>query len=308
VIPPGYVARRFLLLVPVLLGVSLVVFGALRLIPGDPARLLAGDDATEDVVDSLRRRFGLDRPLPVQYVLWLSHVITGDLGRSFKSGRAVTTEIAARYGHTVALTIVSVLLAGLVGIPAGLLAASRRGRGADRATMLLALFGVCVPAFWLGLMLQLLLSVQLGWLPTAGAGTWRHLVAPSLTLAAFAVANFTRVTRASVLEVLDQDYVRTARSKGLAERRTLFLHALRNALLPVVTVVGVEFGHLMAGTVVAETVFGYPGIGRFLVQSILSRDYPAVQGVVLLIAVSYVLVNLVVDLAYAALDPRVSYR
>jgi ABC-type dipeptide/oligopeptide/nickel transport system permease component len=308
VIPPGYVARRLLLLLPVLLGVSLVVFGALRLIPGDPARLLAGDDATEDVVESLRRRFGLDRPLPVQYAFWLGHVVAGDLGRSFKSGRPVTTEIAARYGHTVALTLVSVLLAGLVGVPAGLLAASRHGRAADRATMLLALFGVCVPAFWLGLMLQLLLSVQLGWLPTAGAGTWRHLVAPSLTLAAFAVANFTRVTRASVLEVLDQDYVRTARSKGLAERRTLFLHALRSALLPVVTVVGVEFGHLMAGTVVAETVFGYPGIGRFLVQSILSRDYPAVQGVVLLIAVSYVVVNLVVDLAYAALDPRVSYR
>jgi ABC-type dipeptide/oligopeptide/nickel transport system permease component len=308
VIPPGYVARRVLLLVPVLLGVSLVVFGALRLIPGDPARLLAGDDATEDVVESLRRRFGLDRPLATQYALWLGRVATGDLGRSFKSGRPVTAEIAARYGHTVALTLVSVVLAALTGIPAGLLAASRRGRGADRATMLLALLGVCVPAFWLGLMLQLLLSVQLGWLPTAGAGTWQHLVAPSLTLAAFAVANFTRVTRASVLEVLDQDYVRTARGKGLAERRTLFLHALRNALLPVVTVVGVEFGHLMAGTVVAETVFGYPGIGRFLVQSILSRDYPAVQGVVLLIAVSYVLVNLAVDLAYAALDPRVSYR
>jgi peptide/nickel transport system permease protein len=307
-IPPGYVARRLLLLVPVLVGVSLVVFGALRLIPGDPARLLAGDEATEDVVESLRQRFGLDRPLPVQYGLWVGHVLAGNLGTSFKSGRPVTAEIAARYGHTVVLTVVSVLLAVLVGIPAGLVAASRHGHLTDRTTMIAALLGICIPGFWLGVMLQLLFSVQLGWLPTTGAGTWRHLVAPSLTLAAFAVANFTRVTRASVLEVLSQDYVRTARSKGLAEPRTLFLHALRNALLPVVTVVGVEFGHLMAGTVIAETVFGYPGIGRFLVQSILSRDYPAVQGVVLVIAVSYVLVNLLVDLAYAALDPRVSYR
>jgi len=307
-IPPGYVGRRLLLLLPVLFGVSVVVFGALRLVPGDPARLLAGDDATEAVVESLRRRFGLDRPLPVQYAAWLGHVATGDLGRSFKSGRPVTVEIRDRYGHTAALTVASVVLAVVIGVPAGLLAARRRGRPLDRTTMLVALFGICVPGFWLGVMLQLLFSVRLGWLPAAGSGSWQHLVAPSLTLAAFAVANFTRVTRASILEVLTLDYVRTARAKGLSEGRTLFWHALRNALLPVVTVVGVEFGHLMAGTVIAETVFGYPGIGRFLVQSILSRDYPAVQGVVLVIAVSYVIVNLLVDLAYAVLDPRVSYR
>ena len=307
-IAPGYVASRLLLLVPVLFGVSLVVFGALRFVPGDPARILAGDDATEEVVEALRQRFGLDRPLPVQYAVWLGRVVTGDLGISFKTGRPVTVEIAARYGHTATLTLVSVLLAVMIGIPAGLAAASRRGRLADRTTMIVALVGICVPGFWLGVVLQLLFSVQLGWLPTAGAGTWRHLITPSLTLAAFAVANFTRVTRASMLEVLSQDYVRTARSKGLAEPRTLFQHALRNALLPVLTVVGVEFGHLMAGTVIAETVFAYPGIGRFLVQSILSRDYPAVQGVVLVIAVSYVVVNLVVDLLYTRLDPRVSYR
>jgi peptide/nickel transport system permease protein/oligopeptide transport system permease protein len=234
--------------------------------------------------------------------------VSGELGTSFKSGRPVAVEIRDRYGHTVVLTVVSVALAVAVGIPAGLAAASARGRAVDRVTMVLALVGICIPAFWLGLMLQLLFSVRLGWLPTAGAGSWHHVIAPSLTLAAFAVANFTRVTRTSMLEVLGQDYVRTARSKGLTERLTLFRHALRNALLPVVTVVGVEFGHLMAGTVIAETVFGYPGIGRFLVQSILSRDYPAVQGAVLVIAVSYVLVNLVVDLAYTVLDPRVSYR
>jgi ABC-type dipeptide/oligopeptide/nickel transport system permease component len=305
---PGYVVGRLLLLVPVLFGVSLVVFGALRLVPGDPARLLAGDEATEDVVESLRQRFGLDRPWPVQYAVWLGHVVSGELGTSFKSGRPVAVEIRDRYRHTLVLTVVSVALAVAVGIPAGLVAASARGRVVDRVTMVLALVGICIPAFWLGLMLQLLFSVRLGWLPTAGAGSWYHVIAPSLTLAAFAVANFTRVTRTSMLEVLSQDYVRTARSKGLAEPRTLFRHALRNALLPVVTVVGVEFGHLMAGTVIAETVFGYPGIGRFLVQSILSRDYPAVQGAVLVIAVSYVLVNLLVDLAYTVLDPRVSYR
>jgi len=307
-IPAGYLARRLLLLVPVLFGVSLVAFGALRLIPGDPARLLAGDDATEAVVESLRRRFGLDRPLPVQYAIWLGRVATGDLGPSFKSGRPVLLEIRDRYGHTVVLTLVSVLLAVVIGIPAGVIAARWRGQPVDRTTMLVALVGICVPGFWLGIMLQLLFSVRLGWLPAAGSGSWQHLVSPSLTLAAFAVANFARVTRASVLEVLDLDYVRTARAKGVGEGRTLFWHALRNALLPVVTVVGVEFGHLMAGTVIAETVFGYPGIGRFLVQSILSRDYPAVQGVVLVIAVSYVLVNLLVDLAYAVCDPRVSYR
>jgi ABC-type dipeptide/oligopeptide/nickel transport system permease component len=305
VIPPGYVARRLLLLLPVLLGVSLVVFGALRLIPGDPARLLAGDDATEDVVESLRRRFGLDRPLPVQYAFWLGHVVAGDLGRSFKSGRPVTTEIAARYGHTVALTLVSVLLAGLVGVPAGLLAASRHGRAADRATMLLALFGVCVPAFWLGLMLQLLLSVQLGWLPTAGAGTWRHLVAPSLTLAAFAVANFTRVTRASVLEVLDQDYVRTARSKGLSSRTISRRHVLRNALLPVVTTIGLQAGLLLSGAVLTETVFAWNGIGSYLFEAIGQRDYPVLQGYILFIALIYALINLAVDVAYGVIDPRV---
>ena len=304
----GVVARRLALLVPVLLGVSLVVFGALRLVPGDPARLLAGDDATEEVVQRLRARFGLDEPLPVQYAIWVGRFASGDLGTSFKSGRPVLEEIGARYGRTVVLTLASVLLAVAIGIPAGVIAASRHGRAPDRATMILALLGVCIPGFWLGVMLQLLFSVELGWLPTAGSGSWQHLVAPSLTLAAFAVANFSRVTRASVLEVLSQDYVRTARAKGLAERPTLYRHALRNALLPVVTVVGVEFGHLMAGTVITETVFAYPGIGRFLVQSILSRDYPAVQGVVLVIAVSYVLVNLVVDLLYTALDPRVSYR
>ena len=302
------VARRLALLVPVLLGVSLVVFGALRLVPGDPARLLAGDDATEEVVQRLRARFGLDEPLPVQYAIWVGRFASGDLGTSFKSGRPVLEEIGARYGRTVVLTLASVLLAVAIGIPAGVIAASRHGRAPDRVTMILALLGVCIPGFWLGVMLQLLFSVELGWLPTAGSGSWQHLVAPSLTLAAFAVANFSRVTRASVLEVLSQDYVRTARAKGLAERPTLYRHALRNALLPVVTVVGVEFGHLMAGTVITETVFAYPGIGRFLVQSILSRDYPAVQGVVLVIAVSYVLVNLVVDLLYTALDPRVSYR
>jgi ABC-type dipeptide/oligopeptide/nickel transport system permease component len=303
-----FIARRLLLLAPVLLGISLVVFGALRLVPGDPARVLAGTEATEEVVESLRARYGLDRPLPLQYAVWLGRALSGDLGISIKSGRPVLTEIGARYGNTLALAALSALLAVAVGVPIGVLAASRRGRLTDRVAMVLALVGVCVPAFWLGLVLQILLSVRLGLLPTTGAGSWQHLVAPSLTLAAFAVANFTRITRAAVLEVLSQDYVRTARAKGLAEPVVLRAHALRNALLPVVTVVGVEIGHLLAGAVVVETVFAYPGIGRFLVESIMSRDYPAVQAVVLAIAGSWVVVNLLVDVTYGVLDPRVSYR
>jgi peptide/nickel transport system permease protein len=303
-----FIARRLLLLAPVLLGISLVVFGALRLVPGDPARVLAGTEATEEVVESLRARYGLDRPLPLQYAVWLGRALSGDLGISIKSGRPVLAEIGARYGNTLALAALSALLAVAIGVPIGVLAASRRGRLTDRVAMVLALVGVCVPAFWLGLVLQILLSVRLGLLPTTGAGSWQHLVAPSLTLAAFAVANFTRITRAAVLEVLSQDYVRTARAKGLAEPVVLRAHALRNALLPVVTVVGVEIGHLLAGAVVVETVFAYPGIGRFLVESIMSRDYPAVQAVVLAIAGSWVVVNLLVDVTYGVLDPRVSYR
>jgi peptide/nickel transport system permease protein/oligopeptide transport system permease protein len=302
----AYLIRRVVLVLPVLVSISLVVFGALRLVPGDPARLLAGTDASEQDVVNLRARYGLDQPAPVQYASWLERVVTGDLGISIKSGRPVLSEIASRYGNTFILATISALVAVLVGVPAGVLAASRRARLADHLTMALALFGVCIPGFWLGLMLQLLLSVQLGWLPTTGAGSWQHLLAPSLTLAAFAVANFARVTRGSVLEVLDLDYIRTARAKGVPERLVLTAHALRNALLPVVTVVGVEFGQLMAGAVVVETVFAYPGIGRYLIDSILSRDYPAVQATVLVIASSWVVVNLGVDLLYGVLDPRVA--
>lgn len=303
-----YILRRVLLAVPVLLGISLIIFAALRLVPGDPARLMAGTDATEEVVQSLRIRYGLDQPLPVQYLLWLQHAVVGDLGSSIKTGRPVTSEIGARYGNTLVLAGISALLAVVVGIPLGVIAASRRGQVADRLTMILAMLGVCVPAFWLGLVLQIVLSVKLGVLPTTGAGSWQHLVAPSVTLAAFAVASFTRITRASVLEALSQDYIRTARAKGLSESTVMRLHALRNALLPVVTVVGVEIGHLLAGAVVVETVFAYPGIGRLLVDSIMSRDYPAVQAVILVITASWVLINLLVDVGYTVLDPRVSYQ
>ena len=303
-----YVLKRVVLALPVLVGVSVVVFVAIRLIPGDPAQLMAGQAATQEVVQQIRQSLGLDQPLPVQYLYFLRNVVRGDLGRSLFNGAPVVEELAQRFPRTVRLALASMAVASLIGIPAGILAATRRSTWVDTAVMLVALAGVSVPVFWLGLNLILLFSVRLQWLPSFGYETWRHLVLPSLTLGAASAAIVARMTRSAMLEVLGQDYVRTARAKGLAERVVVNRHALRNALIPVVTVLGLQLGTLLSGAVLTETVFAWPGIGRLLVEAVLARDYPIIQGATLLIAATFVVLNVAVDVLYGLLDPRIRYE
>jgi ABC-type dipeptide/oligopeptide/nickel transport system permease component len=303
-----YVLKRAVLALPVLVGVSVVVFVAIRLIPGDPAQLMAGQAATQEVVQQIRQSLGLDQPLPVQYLYFLRNVVRGDLGRSLFNGAPVVEELAQRFPRTVRLALASMAVASLIGIPAGILAATRRSTWVDTAVMLVALAGVSVPVFWLGLNLILLFSVRLQWLPSFGYETWQHLVLPSLTLGAASTAVVARMTRSAMLEVLGQDYVRTARAKGLAERVVVSRHALRNALIPVVTVLGLQLGTLLSGAVLTETVFAWPGIGRLLVEAVLARDYPIIQGATLLIAATFVVLNVAVDVLYGLLDPRIRYE
>jgi peptide/nickel transport system permease protein len=302
-----YVLRRLVLAVPTLLGVTVVVFALIRVIPGDPARLVLGLQASEAEVQRLRSELGLDRPLPVQYARFLARLIRGDLGRSIATGEPVAREIASRFGPTLQLAVASTVLATLAGVSAGVLSATRVYSWVDYVAMGVALFGVSLPVFWLGLMLILLFAVHLRWLPAGGYGTLAHLVLPTVTLAAFSVAIVARMTRSSMLEVLHQDYVRTAWAKGLTARAVVLHHALRNALIPVITVIGLQFGALLGGAILTETVFAWPGMGRLLVGAIVARDYPVVQGVVLVFAGLFTLVNLAVDLLYAYVDPRIHY-
>ncbi|APD08894.1 MULTISPECIES: nickel ABC transporter permease [Thermus] len=302
-----YALRRLLIAVPTLFGVVLLVFLMVRLAPGDPAVLLAGEFATPETLEAIRARYGLDKSLPEQFAIYLGALLQGDLGESARSRRPVLLELRTYFPNTVELASAAILVALLSGIPLGILAALRPGSGLDLFVMVLALLGVSMPVFWFGLLAILIFSVELGWFPVAGKGTLAHLVLPAITLGVNATALLARMTRGTLLEVLSQDYIRTARAKGLAERVVIFKHALRNALIPVVTVAGLEFGSLLAGAVITETIFAWPGIGQLLVGSILARDYPVVQGAVLLVAVSFILVNLLVDLLYAWIDPRVRY-
>ncbi|MDP2625654.1 MAG: ABC transporter permease [Candidatus Rokubacteria bacterium] len=300
-----FALRRLLLAAPVFAGVSLAVFLMIHLIPGDPARLYAGLEASQEDVEGVRRALGLHEPLPVQYGRFLGRFVTGDLGRSLKTGRPVAEEIAARYGSTVLLASLAIASAIVLGSATGVVAAVWRRTAVDQAALLASLLGLSLPSFFLGLVLMLLFSVQLGWLPLAGNATWRHAVLPAVTLALPAAAVISRMVRGSLVEVLEQDYIRTARSKGLTEWVVVNSHAVRNALIPVVTVVGLQLGYLLGGAVVTETVFSWPGIGRLIVQSIAARDFPVVQAGVLLLAVTFVTINLVTDMLYAVLDPRI---
>ena len=302
-----YAIRRLLIAIPTLLGVVLLVFLMVRLAPGDPAVLLAGEFATPETLEAIRARYGLDRPLPEQLLIYLQALLSGDLGESARSRRPVLEELRTYFPNTVELASAAILVALLTGIPLGILAALRPGSGLDLGVMVLALLGVSMPVFWFGLLAILIFAVELGWFPVAGKGTLAHLVLPAITLGVNATALLARMTRGTLLEVLSQDYIRTARAKGLAERVVILKHALRNALIPVVTVAGLEFGSLLAGAVITETIFAWPGLGQLLVGSILARDYPMVQGAVLLVATTFILVNLLVDLLYAWIDPRVRY-
>jgi peptide/nickel transport system permease protein len=313
-----YLARRLVALVPVLAGVSVVVFLVLHLSPGDPAEIMLGSQATQEDLARLRAQLGLDEPLPVQYVRWLGHVLQGDLGRSLWTKRPVLREVLDRLGATLVLTASALVLSTLGGIALGIASATRRNSFLDRVSAVVSLFGASMPVFWLGIVLMVAFSLWLGWLPASGmfapygGGGIRdllvHLVLPAVTLAAASTAIVARLTRSSMLEVMGQEYVRTARSKGLVERAVVVRHGLWNALLPIVTVVGVQAGYLLGGAVLTETVFAWPGVGTLMVQGILARDFPLVQGCVLVVALTFAVINLGVDLLYAYIDPRIRYE
>jgi peptide/nickel transport system permease protein len=310
-----YLVRRVLAIVPVLFGISILVFLLVHLIPGDVAQILLGTSATDQQIETLRRTFGLDRPLPLQYVDWLSHIVRGDFGVSFRTNRPVLPDLVSRFGVTLQLTIVSMVIALVVAIPLGVISAANRGRTSDSVSRVVALLGLSIPNFWLGTLLILFVSLVLHWLPPVGFvslldNPWlgiQTLILPALALGTAVAAFIMRMVRSSLLEVLRQDYVRTAYAKGLPDRTVLYRHALKNAFIPVLTVIGVQIGYLLGGAVIIESIFSLPGMGRFLLDSISNRDYSIVQGGVLFIALIFCLVNLSVDLVYAWIDPRIRY-
>lgn len=330
----SFIVRRLLQVIPVLLGVSIIVFFMVRLIPGDPAQLLLGQQATQEQVAALREQLGLNEPIITQYFLFITNALTGDLGMSL-TGQPVTTELVERFPATLELTLAALLFAVLIGIPVGVIAAVRQYSWIDRLTSVIALTGVSMPIFWLALILVVVFTVNLQLLPFPGrlssgtaiisitgmvipdsiltgnfAGLWdgiKHLILPAVALGTIPMAVVTRMTRSSMLEVMNEDYIRTAHAKGVLPRRVIFKHALRNAMLPTVTVIGLQFGLLMGGAILTETIFGWNGIGQFALDSVNRRDYAAIQGVVLYGAFFFVLLNLIVDVLYAVLDPRVRY-
>jgi len=302
-----YIIRRLISTIPVLFGISLMLFFLLRALPGDPAQVIAGELATQKEVELIRHQLGLDQPVYVQYAKFLYRIVQLDLGVSTRTQHPVTKEIAPRLLNTVILAVAATILACLLGIPAGIIAAVKPYTTLDMVVTALALFGMSMPAFWLGLMLIIIFSVKLKLLPVGGSGGALFLILPAITLAAYLLASIARNTRSAMMEVLAQDYITTARSKGVQEKMVIIRHALKNSFIPVITVIGLQFGSLLGGTVLTETVFAWPGLGRLLVSSILARDYPVIQGSILIFALLFVLTNLVVDVLYANLDPRVRY-
>ena len=331
-----YITKRLLMLIPVLLGASILVFSLIHLAPGDPARTIAGEHASIQTIERIQEKYGLNKPLPTQYWIWLKQALQGDFGRSIVSNEYVSKEIWDRFPNTVELTLLAMFIAIVVGITAGIVSASRQYSFLDYGFMGVALFGVSMPVFWLGIMLMMIFGVYLRWFPIGGrmsimisftritgfylldsviAGNWkafisalRHLILPAIALGTIPMATVARVTRSSMLEVLRQDYIRTERAKGLSERMVIYKHAVRNALIPVVTVIGLNFGLLLAGAILTETVFSWPGLGRYVVKAVQMRDYPAVQGCVLFFAVIFVIVNLITDIIYVYIDPRIKYQ
>jgi ABC-type dipeptide/oligopeptide/nickel transport system permease component len=310
----GYIVRRLLSTIPTLLGVAILVFLITRLTPGDPARQIAGAEASEEKVAQLHHKLGLDKPVWEQFGIYVGHAVQGDLGRSLLNDRPVAKELATRFPTTFRVTTVAMLIALLVGLPLGVISAAKRNSAADVLATLISLFGVSMPLFWTAIMGILFFAVRKHWLPVGGlhgsiftvAGA-KAYVLPCVTLSLTPIALIARLTRSSMLEVLNREYVTVARAKGLPGRKVLVRHALRNALLPVTTFIGLQYGFLLGGAVVTETIFSLPGVGRLVVTSISQRDYPVIQGAILMIALIFVLINLLVDLLYAWLDPRISY-
>ena len=301
-----YIARRLLLLVPVIIGVTFIIFSMMYFTPGDPARIILGESAKAEDVSRLREELGLNDPYFVQFGNYVKKaVLEQDIGKSYVTKRPVVTEITDRFPTTLKLAAFSIIIAVVIGIPIGIISATKQYSLFDNVSMVLALIGVSMPNFWQGLLLILFFSVYLGWLPSSGFSSFKHMILPAITIGTSTIAVITRMTRSSMLEVVRQDYIRTARAKGQVESKVINHHALKNALIPIITVIGIQFGYLLSGAVLTESIFAVPGVGRLMVQSIKERDFPVVQGSVLFIAVAFSLVNLLVDILYAYVDPRI---
>ena len=304
----NYFLKRLLGLIPTLLIVAVIVFLFVHMLPGDPARIIAGPEADAAVIELVREELGLNQPLWSQFLHYIGNIFQGDFGTSLVSKRPVTEEIASRFMPTLLLTLASMVWATLFGLAIGIIAAVWRNRWPDTLSMIIAVSGISFPAFALGMLLMQVFSVELGWLPTIGADSWQHYILPSLALGAAVAAVMARFTRASFVEVLQEDYIRTARAKGLSETLVIVRHGLRNAMIPVLTMMGLQFGFLLGGSIVIEKVFNWPGLGRLLVDSVEMRDYPVIQAEVLLFSLEFIVINLVVDLLYAAINPTIRYR
>lgn len=304
----SYILKRLLQMIPTLIGVSIIVFILIHSVPGDPARMVAGPEANEQDLERVRDRLGLNDPLHVQYGNYVVNLLKGDLGTSMRSDRPVLEEILTRFPTTILLTTMAIVIMVIIGLLAGIFSATKPNSLLDNTTMMFSLFGISMPVFWLGLMLILAFSYYIPILPSGGNSEFKHFILPAFAVGLSSSAILARLTRSSLLEVIHQDFVRTARAKGLKERSVIFVHALKNALIPIITIIGLEFGSLLGGAVLTETVFSMNGIGRFVIQSIQFRDYPAIQGSILFIATIFVIVNLIVDLCYGLVDPRVKYE
>jgi ABC-type dipeptide/oligopeptide/nickel transport system permease component len=302
-----YLARRLLLFLPTLFGTLTLVFFLIHLVPGDPVEVMLGETASGADKETLRHELGLDLPLWTQYTRFLSGLAFGDLGRSLYEQDSVATVVRARFPATLELTLTAMLLALLIAFPLGIIAALKRHSWTDRFSLLFSLLGVSMPNFWLGPLLIIVFSIELGWLPVSGRGTRAHLFLPSATLGMAMAGILTRMIRSALLEVLHEDYIQTARAKGLSEQKVWLKHALRNSLLSVVTIIGLQFGALLTGSIITETIFTWPGLGRLTIQAIQTRDYPLVQGCILVIATSYLVINLMTDIVYRLVDPRITY-
>lgn len=304
----GYILRKIVSLPLILIGVSLLVFISIRMLPGETARIMAGPEATQEAVEAMTARLGLDQPVLVQYWQFATSALQGDFGESIRSRKPVWDEISDRLPYTVALAVVSYLLAIAVGVPAGMLAAVWRNRWPDYIVMIFAIAGASIANFWLALLAMNYFSVHLGWLPLLGATSWKSYILPAVTLAVLPMAVLARMTRSSMTEVLSQDYIRTARAKGLAPRQVYWSHALRNAMIPIVTIVGLNFGGLIGGAVVTETVFNWPGIGRLMVDAVRYRDYPVILGATMVAVCAVVIINFIAEMVIAALNPRIRFN
>ncbi|MCI8269682.1 MAG: ABC transporter permease subunit [Lachnospiraceae bacterium] len=300
-----YTLKRIIGVLPTLIIVVTFVFFFVRMIPGDPARLVAGEQATLDAVEAVRVQLGLDQPIHIQYLKYVGGLLRGDLGMSLRTKRPVLTEVAARYGNTMALTLASLVWSTIVGVILGVWSGKNRGKWQDFTGMTLAVSGISLPNFWIGFLLIMLFSVKLRWFPTTGTGSWKNLVLPAIALGTSIAAIIARFTRSSIVEVLKEDYIRTARAKGLREKTVTWGHAFRNSMISVVTVVGLQFGFLLGGSVVTEAVFAYPGLGQLLVESVNYRDYPAIQSLILIFSLQFIIINLIVDILYAVLNPEI---